>query len=406
MPEAGTLVLIIVAALLGFGLGWLAARLLAQRRITELQTTLDLERKSAAEARTSIEQVFAALSARALRENNQAFLQLAQESLKQFHVLARGELEQREKAVEHLVQPLREALEKTAEQIRLMEKERQEAYGSLRQHLLTMQETQQLLHGETRNLVQALRRPEVRGQWGELTLKRLAELAGMVEHCDFSEQVQAEGEDGRLRPDMVVRMPGGREIVVDAKTPLDAYLSAIEAPDDETRKRRLEQHAQQMRSHVKELAGKAYWGQFRNAPDFVVLFVPGDQFLAAALDADRGLLEDALRQKVILTTPTSFVALLRAVAFGWRQESLTANAERIRELGESLYQRLATFSEHLARLGRSLGGAVSDYNKAVGSFEAKVLPGAQKFTELGITAAKPLENPEQIEKGLRQVEDG
>jgi len=161
-----------------------------------------------------------------------------------------------------------------------------------------------------------------------------------------------------------------------------------------------------MRSHVKELAGKAYWGQFRNAPDFVVLFVPGDQFLAAALDADRGLLEDALRQKVILTTPTSFVALLRAVAFGWRQESLTANAERIRELGESLYQRLATFSEHLARLGRSLGGAVSDYNKAVGSFEAKVLPGAQKFTELGITAAKPLENPEQIEKGLRQVEDG
>lgn len=406
MPEAGTLVLIIAAALLGFGLGWLAAKLLAQRRITELQTTLDLERKSAAEARASIEQVFAALSARALRENNQAFLQLAQESLKQFHVLARGELEQREKAVEHLVQPLREALEKTAEQIRLMEKERQEAYGSLRQHLLTMQETQQLLHGETRNLVQALRRPEVRGQWGELTLKRLAELAGMVEHCDFSEQVQAEGEDGRLRPDMVVRMPGGREIVVDAKTPLDAYLSAIEAPDDETRKRRLEQHAQQMRSHVKELAGKAYWGQFRNAPDFVVLFVPGDQFLAAALDADRGLLEDALRQKVILTTPTSFVALLRAVAFGWRQESLTANAERIRELGESLYQRLATFSEHLARLGRSLGGAVSDYNKTVGSFEAKVLPGAQKFTELGITAAKPLENPEQIEKGLRQVEDG
>src|SRR3990172_3943566 len=376
-----------------------------------LTVTLEMERQRAQEKISAIEKTheqlshtFAALSSQALRSNNEEFLRLATENLKQFQIKAQGELEQKEKSFENLVTPIKQALEKTEQQIQRMELERKEAFGSLSKHLEVMMQSQQLLQGETRNLVQALRRPEVRGQWGELTLKRLAELAGMVEHCDFSEQVQAEGEDGRLRPDMVVSMPGGREIVVDAKTPLDAYLSAIDAPDDETPKRRLEQQAQQMRSHVKELAGKAYWGQFRNAPDFVVLFVPGDQFLAAALDADRGLLEDALRQKVILTTPTSFVALLRAVAFGWRQESLTANAERIRELGESLYQRLATFSEHLARLGRSLGGAVSDYNKAVGSFEAKVLPGAQKFTELGITAAKPLENPEQIEKGLRQVE--
>src|SRR3990172_7136083 len=404
MSNAVTLIIVAVVILLAAALGWFVAHLRTQKRLTELATTLELERKAAQERLAGLEQTFIALSSREIKENNASFLQLAQETLKQFHVQAKGDLDLKEKAVENLIKPVREALEKTEQQMRLMENERKEAYGSLSKHLETMTQTQQLLHGETRNLVQALRRPEVRGQWGELTLKRLAELAGMVEHCDFSEQVQAGGEDGRLRPDMVVRMPGGREIVVDAKTPLDAYLIAIEAPDDETPKRRLEQQAQQMRSHVKELAGKAYWGQFRNAPDFVVLFVPGDQFLAAALDADRGLLEDALRQKVILTTPTSFVALLRAVAFGWRQESLTANAERIRELGESLYQRLATFSEHLARLGRSLGGAVSDYNKAVGSFEAKVLPGAQKFTELGITAAKPLENPEQIEKGLRQVE--
>src|SRR3990172_9794308 len=405
MPEAGTLVLIIAAALLGFGLGWLAARLLAQRHITELQTTLDLERKSAAEARTSIEQVFAALSARALREKNQGFLQVAQESIKQFHVLARGELEQREKAVEHLVQPLREALEKTAEQMRLMENERKEAYGSLSKHLETMTQTQQLLHGETRNLVQALRRPEVRGQWGELSLKRLAELAGMVEHCDFYEQEQTDTEAGRMRPDMIVRMPGGREIVVDVKTPLDAYLSAVEATDPEARKKFLEHHARKVRERVKELAAKAYWDQFKNAPDFVVLFIPGEQFLGAALDIDRDLFEDALRQKIILSTPANFIALLRTVAYGWRQESLAANAEQIRDVGEELYSRLSTFSEHLMKLGRSLNSTVADYNKTVGSFEAKLLPGARKFSEMGVGGDKALEEPERIDKAVRDVQE-
>ncbi|MBI3546212.1 MAG: DNA recombination protein RmuC [Gammaproteobacteria bacterium] len=404
MVNTTLLIIIVGLSLLAFGLGWLAAQWRQQKKITELSVTLELERKAAQEKLAGLEQTFSALSSRALKENNQTFLQLAQESLKQFHVQAKNDLELKEKAVENLIKPVREALDKTEQQIRLMEHERKEAYGSLTKHLETMNQTQLLLQGETRNLVQALRRPEVRGQWGELTLKRLAELAGMVEYCDFYEQENTNTEDGRLRPDMIVRMPGGREIVVDVKTPLDAYLSAVEAGDDETRNKHLEHHARKVRERVRELSTKAYWTQFKKAPDFVVLFIPGDQFLSAALDRDRGLLEEALRQKVILTTPTSFVALLRAVAYGWRQESLAENADRIRDVGEELYNRLSTFSEHLMKMGRSLNGTVADYNKAVGSFEAKLLPGARKFAEMGVGGDKVLEVPERIEKAVRDIQ--
>lgn len=406
MSNAVTLIIVSIVILLAGALGWFIAHLRTQRHLTELATTLELERKAAQEKLAGLEQTFIALSNRALKENNQTFLQLAQESLKQFHVQARGDLELKEKAVENLIKPVREALEKTEQQIRLMENERKEAYGSLTKHLETMVQTQQLLQGETRNLVQALRRPEVRGQWGEMTLKRLAELAGMVEHCDFYEQEHTDTEEGRMRPDMIVRMPDGREIVVDVKTPLDAYLSAVEATDDETRRKHLEHHARKVRERVRELSSKAYWTQFKNAPDFVILFIPGDQFLGAALDMDRSLLEDALKQKVILTTPTSFVALLRAVAYGWRQESLTANAEHIRDVGEELYGRLATFSEHLLKLGNSLSSTVDNYNKAVGSFEAKLLPGARKFSEMGVGGDKALEEPERIDKAVRDVQQG
>jgi DNA recombination protein RmuC len=404
MSNAVTLIIVLVVCLLAGALGWLAAHFRNQKRVTELATTLELERKAMQEKLAGLEQTFAALSTRALKENNAAFLQLAQESLKQFHVQAKGDLDLKEKAVENLIKPVREALEKTEQQIRLMENERKEAYGSLSKHLETMTQTQQLLQGETRNLVQALRRPEVRGQWGEMTLKRLAELAGMVEHCDFYEQEHTDTEEGRMRPDMIVRMPGGREIVVDVKTPLDAYLSAVEATDDETRRKHLEHHARKVRERVRELSSKSYWTQFKNAPDFVILFIPGDQFLGAALDLDRTLLEDSLKQKVILTTPTSFVALLRAVAYGWRQESLTANAEKIRDVGEELYGRLATFSENLVKLGRSLNGAVADYNKTVGSYEARLLPGARKFSEMGVGGDKALEEPERIDKAVRDVQ--
>ena len=406
MADTATYILIGAVILLAAVLGWFSARLRSQKRLAELTTTLELERKAAQEKLAGLEQTFIALSHRALKENNTAFLQLAQETLKQFHVQAKGDLELKEKAVENLIKPVREALEKTEQQIRLMENERKQAYGSLTKHLETMTQTQQLLQGETRNLVQALRRPEVRGQWGELTLKRMAELAGMVEYCDFYEQEQTNTEDGRLRPDMIVRMPGGREIVVDVKTPLDAYLSAVEASDDETRRKHLEHHARKVRERVRELSSKAYWTQFKNAPDFVILFIPGEQFLTAALDMDRELIEDALKQKVILTTPTSFVALLRAIAYGWRQESLSANAEHIRDVGEELYGRLATFSEHLMKLGRSLNGAVADYNKTVGSYEAKLLPGARKFSEMGVGGDKALEEPERIDKAVRDVQQG
>jgi DNA recombination protein RmuC len=377
-----------------------------------LQSELDAERRSAEEKQRSYEEArqqmgdsFNALAAEALKHNSGEFLRLASENFKHLQQQSQHELEKKEKAVENLVNPIRETLEKTERQIREMEKERQTAYGSLNKHLETMAETQRILQTETRNLVQALRRPEVRGQWGEMTLKRLAELAGMVEHCDFFEQEQVRGADGEaLRPDMIVRMPDNRQIVVDAKTPLDAYLSAMEATSDEERQSALLRHARKVRERVRELAAKSYWKQFSNTPDFVVLFIPGDQFLSAALDIDHKLLEDAMSDKVILATPTSFVALLRAVAYGWRQQALAENAEKIRVVGEELYGRLGTFADYLAKLGRSLDSTVNHYNKAVGSFDARILPGARKFTEMGIHSKKEIEEPSPIEKSARPLQ--
>lgn len=409
--------LLILATSLAALLGAAVTYLLTHRRIAQLreenarlEVQVEAERRAAIDKGVALEQVrenlaatFGVMAREALKHNSGEFLRLAQENLKQFHVQAQGELAQREKAVENLVKPIREALEKTEKQIQEVEKSRAEAYGSLTKHLESMAEAHRTLQGETRNLVQALRRPEVRGQWGEMTLKRLAELAGMVEHCDFFEQEQVRTAEGSLRPDMIVRMPDARDIIVDAKTPLDAYLSAIEAGDDETRRRELERHARKVRERVRELSAKAYWQQFDNTPDFVVLFIPGEQFLSAALELDRKLLEDALADKVILATPTSFVALLRAVAYGWRQQALAENAEQIRKLGEELYGRVATFTEHLGRLGKSLESSVSHFNKTVGTFDARVLPSVRRFSEMGISAKKDLQDVAQIEVAARDV---
>ena len=405
-------------SLLGLCLGGLITALLFMRKTahlrnlnTQLHTTLELERKAhieklqaLQEAREQLAHTFSALSSQALKHNNEEFLKLATENLRHFQTRAQGDLEQREKAIENMVKPIREALDKTEKQIQNIEKDRKEAYGALNHHLETMARTQTDLQDQTRQLVNALRRPEVRGQWGELTLKRLAELAGMVEHCDFYEQEHVDSDAGRQRPDMIIRMPDQREIVVDVKTPLDAYLSAIEAGDELTRTQHLQRHARNVRQRVQELSSKAYWSQFKDAPNFVVLFIPGDQFLGAALDQDRNLLEDALRKQVILATPTSFVALLRAVAYGWRQEQLAKNAEKIRQVGEELYQRLTNFSGHLQKLGRSLESGLKAYNSAIGSFDARVLPSARKFVELGINPGKEIETPQQIETGIKTAE--
>jgi DNA recombination protein RmuC len=262
------------------------------------------------------------------------------------------------------------------------------------------------LQKETRSLVTALRRPEVRGQWGEMTLRRLVELAGMLEHCDFDEQVRVVGDDRSLRPDMIVHMPDGRQLVVDVKTPLDAYLAAVEAVDDVERANAVRRHAQAVAERVRQLSDKLYWSQFERSPDFVVLFIPGDQFLTAAMSELPTLLEDAIRRDVIITTPSSFIALLKAVAYGWRQNALADNAAQIRELAEELYKRLATFSSHLARVGRTLGQSVDAYNSAVGSLERQVLPGARKFTELGLRPGKDLEELPPIESLAREPRAG
>lgn len=397
------LILIAVVAIIGLAIGWLIAHALNQRHMARLAATLELERRTASERHAALEQTFSALSATALRENNEAFLNLARYQLGQFHIEARGELAVREKAVEGLVRPIRDLLERSQHQLETLERDRREAQGALNKHFETLAQTQQALQSETRNLVQALRRPEVRGQWGELTLRRLVELAGMVEHCDFVEQIHTPSEDGVLRPDMLVHMPSGREVIVDVKTPLDAYLSAVESADETTRQKYLAHHARKVREHIRDLAGKAYWSQFAHSPEFVIMFIPGEQLLSAALDQDRNLIETALSQKVILATPTSLVALLRAIAYGWRQESLNSNAEQIRLAGEELYNRLATLTEHLSKLGRGLDNSVTQYNRLVGSFESKVLPGARKFTEMGITAKKELDEQKQIETGTREV---
>jgi len=380
------------------------------RRIIELETQLNgdqlihKEREHAwHDANERLRESFALLSRDALDKNSEAFLKLAEENLKQHTLTAKGDLEKSEKAIETLLKPINDALKKTGEQIHNIEKERKQAFGSLSQQLKSVTETQNLLQNETRNLVNALRRPEVRGQWGEITLKRLAELAGMVEHCDFFEQEHITTEEGTLRPDMIVRMPEQREIVIDAKTPLDAYLTAIEAKDENERQLHMSRHAKNVRERVRELSAKAYWSQFKNTPEFVVLFIPGDQFLATALEQDHELLEDALSSKVILATPTSFVALLRAIAYGWRQVAVAKNAEHICLLAEELYKRLATFVDHLSKIGKGLKSSTDAYNSAVGSLERQVLPGARKFTELGILEKKALQELEQLETQPRTI---
>jgi len=362
------------------------------------QDALQAERELAFEAATSrLATAFSDLSNQSLKANSESFLRLAEQNLGAQHERAKRELGEREQAVENLVKPIKEALQQSQTQISALEKSRSEAYGGIKSQLEAMQSSQKSLTQETKNLVNALRRPEVRGRWGEITLRRLVELAGMVEHCDFQEQVHTSDDEKIIRPDMIVRMPDHRELVVDVKTPLDAYLEAIEAKDDALRKLGLERHARNVREHIRKLASKTYWEQFAKSPEFVILFIPGDQFLSAALSEDPDLIEYSLSEQIILATPTSFVALLKAVAYGWRQLALADNAQEIRKLAEDLYGRLTTFAGHMNKVGKQLASSVENYNRAVGSLERKVLPGARKFVELGIRPKKEIEQVEPLE---------
>jgi DNA recombination protein RmuC len=405
----------LAALVTGMLLGALLMQVRAARRIETLRADLaaagarleasalqDTNRMTLLEqSETRLRTAFDSLAAETLRSNSELFLRLAREALGRDQAVAEGALKEREAAIAQLVLPLKSALERTEAQVQALEHERREAFATLRTQIETLAGGQVELQRETRNLVGALRRPEVRGRWGELTLRRLVELAGLTQHCDFTEQVQIVGEQGALRPDLVVHLPEARDLVIDAKTPLDAYLAALEAPTEAERAQALKRHAAQVETRVRELASKSYWSQFERSPDFAVLFLPGDQFLSAALAERPQLLETALGQSVIIATPSTLIALLKAVAYGWRQSAVAHNAAQIRDLGQELYRRLSTFNGHLGRMGQRLANAVDAYNAAVGSLERQVLPQARRFGELGVTGDAPLEPPEPIGQLVR-----
>jgi len=380
------------------------SRVEAETRLTEATRNFEEQKKLLDEARDRLADAFKALSGDALKSNNQAFLELAKKSLEAILAEARGNLGKHQEAIKGLVGPLEEALKRYEQQVKALEESRQKAYGSLEEQLKSLTSTQQQLQKETGNLVTALRTPQVRGQWGEVTLRRVVELAGMSDHCDYEEQPSADTETGRVRPDMIVHLPADRDIVVDAKVSLAAYLDALSAESEDQRKDCLQRHAQQLRKHMTQLAGKSYWEQFKRAPEMVVMFIPGESFFAAAVDCDKSLIEDGMSRRVVLATPTTLLALLRAVAYGWRQEQIAQNAQEISDLGKQLYDRLRTLAEHFANVGKSLQKANEAYNKAVGSMETRVFSAARRFKELGAAAGEEIGVVEPIDATPRSLD--
>jgi DNA recombination protein RmuC len=382
----------------------LQARTAAESTLVEERKRLEEQKALLTEAQEKLKDAFQSLAAQALNTNNQSFLELARSTLEKYQTEARRDLQEREKAVENLVSPIKASLEKVDTQIQEIEKTRASAYGDLTAQVRSLIGSQEKLQSETTKLVTALRAPNVRGRWGEIQLRRVVEIANMINYCDFEEQVNVTTSDGRLRPDLIVKLPGGKNVVVDAKAPLQAYLNSLDAADDDHRRMHLGQHARQIREHMTKLSSKGYWEQFQPTPEFVVMFLPGETFFSAALESDPGLIEEGVTQKVIPASPTTLIALLRAVAYGWTQEKLAENAQEISQLGKQLYERLCTYASHMEKVGRGLDRAVESYNDAVRSLESRVMVSARKFTELGPAVTNELPEFERIDKVTRKLQ--
>ena len=374
------------------------AKTMAETKLEEALKNIDEQKKILEKAEEKLVTTFQALSGESLKSNNKAFVELAKESLESVVTKAKGEFGEKEQSIKHIVTGLNDALGRYEQQVSELEKKRASDYGSLENQIKSLVTTNQQLQKETGNLVTALRRPEVRGRWGEITLKRVVELSGMAEHCDFTEQTSVSTDEGRLRPDMIVHLPANRDIVVDSKVSLNAFIDAVSVTSEVERKSLIQKHAQHVRNHMKSLTNKKYWDQFSNAPEFVVMFIPGESFLSAALSVDHTLIEDGMENRVIIATPTTLIALLRAVAFGWRQEQIAKHAKEIARLGKDVYDRFEPFIGHINKTGGHLSQATASFNKMISSLETRVMVSVRKFKELGATGDSELASIQPVDQ--------